>query len=465
MLGAGVSGLAAGYFLARTGKYEVTVLEQEPFIGGMCASFEHEGFVLDYGAHKLYSVIAGILDEIQDLMGDRLIRLPKKNHFYLLGHLVDYPLRLSNLAQVLGPAAFLRLGLGYAATFARGLFDKRPACSYEEYMVMGFGRPAYELVFEPLADKIWGNPSELHSEMGRLRIPTSAGLEVILKLLGIKNETAEANAEFIYYPLQGFGDFPQALREEIEAMGGRVVVNVKVRSLQQASRKATAVTGTVGGQPASFPCDYLVSAIPLPALGRLVFSDTDHEFHRAVRRLQFRHVILVYIFIKRSLVLEDQWIFFPERQFVFSRIFEQKQMNPELGPGDRTAICCDFTCTEDSWQWSATDDVLMKKCVEGLVAGGFIESDEVTGYLVKRRRNFYPRYDLQYVERVQTVTRKLQQVENLLLTGGVGTYNYNNSDHCVDMGRFIAERLVIGEPPSRIWEQLEKRMATYKIVD
>ncbi len=60
VLGAGVGGLAAGYFLARTGKYQVTVLEKENVVGGLCASFEHNGFVLDYGAHKLYSVIPGI---------------------------------------------------------------------------------------------------------------------------------------------------------------------------------------------------------------------------------------------------------------------------------------------------------------------------------------------------------------------------------------------------------------------
>ena len=465
MLGAGAGGLATGYFLARADEYEVTVLEQAPVIGGMCASFEHEGFVLDYGAHKIYSVIPGILDEIQNLMGDRLINLSKKNRLYLRGHLVDYPLRLSNLAQALGPVVFLQMGWGYAVTFARGLFDKRPARSYEEYMAKRFGRPAYELVFEPLADKVWGNPSALHPEMARTRVPASGGLEVILKLFGIKKETAETDAEFIHYPRRGFGDFPQALREEIEAMGGQVVVNVKVSRLEQVDRKVIAITGTVEGQPASFPCDYLVSSIPLPVLGRLVFSDTDHEFDRAVDGLQFRHVILVYIFVKRSLVLEDQWIFFPERQFVFSRIFEQKQMNPELGPGDRTAICCDFTCTEDSWQWNATDDVLMKKCMEGLVACGFFEPDEVTGYLVKRTRNFYPRYDLQYAEKMQTVSCKLRQVENLLLTGRIGMYNYNNSDHCMDMGRFIAERFVTGESPLRIWEQLEKRVATYRIVD
>jgi len=465
VLGAGVGGLAAGYFLVRTGKFEVVVLEQAPVIGGMCASFEHQGFMLDYGAHKLYSVIPGILDEIRGLMGDRLIKLPKKNRLYLRGHLVDYPLRMGNLAKVLGPAVFLRLGLGYGMTFWRGLFDRRPARSYEEYIVKRFGRPAYELVFEPLADKVWGAPSELHPEMARTRVPASGGLEVILKLLGLKKETAETNAEFFYYPRRGFGDWPQALREQVEAGGGKVLVNSRITGLELAGPKVVAVRTMVRDQPVSFSCDYLVSSIPLQTLGQLVFSDTDCELNRAVKGLQFRHLILVYLFIKRPLALEDQWIFFPERQFVFSRIFEQKQMNPELGPADVTAICCDFTCEEDSRQWRATDEELAKKCVEGLRDSGFIRPDEVTGYLVKRQRHFYPRYDLQYAEKMQTVSRKLQQVENLLLTGRIGMYNYNNSDHCADMGRFIAHGLEKGVAPGQIWDELECRVRNYRIVD
>jgi len=465
ILGAGLGGLASGYFLARTGQYHVTVLEQASVTGGMCGSFEHDGFVLDHGAHKIYSVIPGILDEIRSLMGNRLIKLPKKNRLFLRKHLVDYPLRLGNLARALGLGTFLQLGLGYAVAFASGVIDKRPARSYAEYMTRRFGRPAYDLVFAPLADKVWGNPSDLHPEMARTRVPSSGGMEVILKLLGVKKETAESNAEFFYYPRRGFGDFPQALREKIEEMGGRVIVNAQVDRLEQSNGKVTAIAGKVAGQPVSFPCEYLVSSVPLPVLGRLVFSNADQEFDRAVEGLQFRHLFLVYVFVKRPLALQDQWLFFPEREFIFGRIFEQKQMNPELGPSDRTAICCDFTCAENSWQWQATDQELAHKCIDGLVMGGFIQADQVTGYLVRRQRNFYPRYDLQYAEKKQMVSRKLQKIGNLLLTGRIGMYNYNNSDHCMDMGRFIAENLVSGQNPRDIWDALEQRVRDYRIVD
>jgi protoporphyrinogen oxidase len=465
VLGAGVGGLAAGYFLSRTGKYQVTVLEKETTIGGLCASFEHDGFVLDYGAHKLYSVIPGILDEIRALMGDRLVQLPKKNRIFLDGHLVDYPLRLGNLAKVLGPVRFLKLGLGYGVELIRGLFIRRQPKSYAEYIVRRFGRPTYELVFEPLADKVWGDPASLHPEMARTRLPSSGAMDLILKLLGLKKETAETNAEFFYYPRAGFGDWPQALAEAIRKNGGEVLVGVDIKGLELLGNEVKSVNAIYQGSEHKFPSDFLVSSLPLPLIGRMVFGGADPEFTNAVEGLQFRHLILVYLTLNRPMVLEDQWIFFPQRNVIFSRIFEQKQMNPELGPSDKTVITADFTAAEGSQLWDLSDEQLKEQVIEGLVKTGFIQRDQVIGYHFIRRKNFYPRYDLEYAKKMKFVSGKLQSVTNLLTTGRIGMYNYNNSDHCADMGRFIADHLVLGENPSDIWRSLELRVADYKIVD
>lgn len=465
VLGAGVGGLAAGYFLARTGKYAVTVLEKEAVIGGLCGSFEHDGFVLDYGAHKLYSVIPGVLDEALALMGDRLIRLPKKNRLYLEGKLVDYPLKLGNLASALGPWRFLQIGFGYGLELLKGLFNRQAPRSYEEYIIRRFGRPTYELVFEPLADKVWGQPASLHPEMARTRLPASGGMELVLKLLGLKKETADTNAEFFYYPKAGFGDWPQALAEGIQAHGGQVLTGVDVRGLKMEGGRVQQVQAAVGGKPQTFDCDYLVSSLPLPLLGRMVFGEGDAEFNRAVTGLQFRHLVLVYVWLKRPLVMEDQWVFFPQRNVVFSRLFEQKQMNLQLGPADRTVITADFTAAEGSALWQASDADLVQQVVDGLVKTGFVQADEVEGSLVIRKPNFYPRYDLDYAEKMKLVSDKLRQVPNLLTTGRIGMYNYNNSDHCADMGRFIAEHLAAGQAAPDIWQALERRVADYKIVD
>jgi protoporphyrinogen oxidase len=290
-------------------------------------------------------------------------------------------------------------------------------------------------------------------------------VEVILKLLKLRRESTETDAEFFHYPRRGFGDLPRAMAEEIARHGGRILVSARIEGVDRDDGHIRFVRVGAGGEHLTLPAAYVVSSIPLPALGQLVIGDRDPEFSRAVTGLHFRHLVLVYLFLKVPQVLEDHWIFFPERDFIFSRVFEQKQMSPELGPPDRTVLCCDFTCSEEDATWRQSDDELAARCASGLARARFISKDDVQGHLVKRSRNFYPVYDREYADKMRTVSRALQRTDNLLTTGRIVMYNYNNSDHCVDMGRFIAEGLVQGEPAPRIWERLEQRVATYKIVD
>jgi len=53
----------------------------------------------------------------------------------------------------------------------------------------------------------------------------------------------------------------------------------------------------------------------------------------------------------------------------------------------------------------------------------------------------------------------------LILTGRIGMFNYKNADHCLDMGKLIAQGLSMGKPPDLIRSHLQERVNNYKIVD
>lgn len=465
ILGGGVGGLAVGWFLLRTGRYEVTVVERDQVIGGHCGSFVYDGFTLDHGPHKIYSVIPGVLDEIRTLMSGRLIEHKKRHSIYLNGRLLSYPLEMGNLARVLGPRHFAGLGMSYGISILKRLLPHTDPSSYEEYVVRRFGRGVYELVFEPLAWKVWGDPAILHPDMARTRIPSAGAGDLILTLLHLKQASSDTNAETFYYPRRGFGDLPQTMADYIAKRGGHILVNSQAIRLNRSDASITSVTIRSNGAIRTLPCRFLVSSLPLSLLGGLVYGEGDEDFVRTVGSLRFRHLVLVYVFINQPRILDDHWVFFPEREFLFSRVSEQKLMNVELGPPDRTVLCCDFTASEGDEVWSLTDDELATRCVSGLVKAGFVSAKDVQHCLVKRSENFYPVYDRSYEQSMKAVSEKLHGTENLLTTGRIGMYNYNNSDHCVDMGRFIADRLAKGASPPVIWTELERRVRSYRIVD
>lgn len=463
VLGGGVAGLASAYYLARSGR-PVTVVERGPRTGGLCGSFEQDGFTLDYGPHKLYSVLPGILDEIRRLLGDELLEHRKRNRVRLLGRYLDYPLRLGNLLPLLGPVRAAKLGLTYAQAIAGGLLGRKEPRTYEEYVVQRFGRGVYELVFAPLAWKVWGDPGLLAAELAQARIPAGGAADLILRLLKLKANTADVDAPFFYYPRGGFGRFPARLEEEIRKLGGEVLTQAEPVALRRDGARVTAVDVRMNGETRTIPSDLLVSSVPLTTLARILFPE-DPSVDEDARALRFRSLILVYLFLRRPRVTQDHWLFFPERQFPFSRVFEQKAMSETMGPPDRTAVCCDFTCDEGDAVWTMDDAGLVKQCGEAIQAADLARADDIEGGFTRRFSAFYPMYTVDYRQRLGKVYDRLWAAENLLLTGRIGMFNYNNSDHCLDMGRFIAEEVERGRAPRDIWSDLERRVRAYRIVD
>ncbi len=458
-----MAGLAAGYYLARDG-WPVTVVERAPVVGGLCGSFQSHGFTLDYGPHKLYSVVPGILDEIRELLGDGLIEHKKKNRIRLLGRFMDYPLSLGNLLPLLGPARAAQLGLGYAAALGGGLLRRREAVSYEDYVRSRFGSGVYELVFEPLARKVWGDPRLLSADLAKARIPSGGAAELILRLLKLKKNSEDVDAPFFYYPRGGFGRFAERLAEEIVLRGGRILAGGTPTALERERTSVRAVRVETAEATERLPCELLVSSIPIRTLSGLLFpgdvaADSDAE------RLQLRHLVLVFLVLKQERLVDDHWIFFPEARYPFNRLFEQKAMDPGLGPVERTTVCCDMTCDEGDERWAATDHVLVQRCLDGIVEAGLTTRDRLEAGIVRRFRSFYPMYTIDYKERVARAYGRLREARNLILTGRLGMFNYNNSDHCLDMGRFIAQDLAAGRPPEVIWSRLEERVQSYRIID
>jgi protoporphyrinogen oxidase len=463
ILGGGVAGLAAGYYLARQG-YGVTVVERAPVTGGLCGTFEAEGFRLDHGPHKLYSVVPGVLDEIRRIMDGRLIEHKKKNRIRLLGRYLDYPLRLGNLLPLLGPVRAARLGLTYAGAIAGGIVGRKAPQSYEEYVLQRFGRGVYELVFEPLAAKVWGDPKLLAAELAQARIPSGGAGDLILRLLKLKETGEDVDAPYFYYPRGGFGEFPARLAEGIREAGGRILTSAAPVAVERKGARVEAVDVVVDGKPTRLPCDLLVSSIPIEALARFVFPD-DASLAQKAQSLRLRDLALVFLVLDQDRLLDDHWIFFPERRYPFNRLFEQKAMDPSMGPAGQTALCCDLTCDEGDATWSMSDDALVKRCFDTLVEAGLTTPPRFRTGFVRRFRAFYPMYTVDYRERLNAVYDRLKAADNLVLTGRLGMFNYNNSDHCLDMGRYVATELAGGKRPADIWSGLEERVRSYRIVD
>ena len=457
ILGAGISGLATAWKLSD--KHKVQVLEKTGKIGGMASSFPYKDFTLDYGPHKIYTQLPGILDEYKDLVKDELMVIPKKNKLMIEGNLLDFPIKFTQLVTKLNPLTSAKCVIGKAT----GLLKKEKGNSYESYLKNNFGSGIYNVLFKDYALKVWGNPKELSEEIARRRIPVSGFVDLVKNILfGAKEEQS---AENFHYPKHGIGSVCDKIKEKIEKNKGKIKVNKTVESINIKNNKVESITIIDNeGKKTKEKTDYFVSTIPITILPTLLNPKPPQEVLNAIKKIKYRSLIILYLIVDKPKVLDCNWIFFPGKDIIINRLSEQKSFSKYTCPENKTALYAEITCDYDDWRWNSSDYDVFEMVISDLEKAKLLKREEVDEYFTRRARQVYPVYNKDFRKHLNVILEYLDTIENLQTTGRQGLFNYNNTDHCLDMANKTAEYIKKNKS-SKEWGELREYFDSYKIVD
>jgi protoporphyrinogen oxidase len=466
ILGAGVTGLSAAYRLSKNPQYEIHVVEKEASVGGVCRSFNDGDFILDYGPHKFYTLIEGIVEELERLMKDDLLIREKTQSLYLGGKYFSYPLKMSEMALRFPPMKTARALASFGNQMVQNKLHPRTAETYEDFLVERFGRELYELVFDPMARKMYGNPETLDRKLAEVRI-SAPGLIAIIKqaILGARDRTFSAPT--FHYPKFGYGMIPQRLQEAAEKNGVKFHLSSKLLNIQSSGgRVSSVVVENGGGQRETLDTEHLIYTIPLSALPQLVGDELPAEVRRACKFVAYRHTIIYYFLLRSKPVLPAMWVFFPESEFRFGRLSEMVKFSPYTAPQGHTALMVDFTCTDTDPEWSMDDRDLGDMLQTQLQPLNLFTQEKVVKRFSKRFRNFYPVYNVGYEQNLKHIRSLEGHFENIYFIGRLGDFNYNNADQCMDMGFMAADQIERLGTTAEGWQNLRtNRFDRYKIVD
>ncbi len=450
ILGAGPSGLGIGRILSKNNS--VTVYEKTGKIGGMAASFKHGPFMLDYGPHKLYSQIPGIIDEIKKIVPTNLLKVPKKNSIVLKGKYLSFPPKLSQILTRLNPIIGIKSGISIILS----KFKKYEGTSYETRLRKSFGDTLYNLIFRDIAYKVWGDPKTLTEELAIKRVPLKSFGELIRSVLfGVKEKES---AEHFYYPKDGLWVVSDNLKNEIEKNNGSIVLNEEIKHI---NLKNGLVENLELHNGTKVKTDYLVSTIHLHTFLPLINPKPPEEVFNAVNQLKYRDLKVLFLVINKERALNDSWIFFPEKKYMFSRISEQKAFSEYTSPKDKTVIMVEIP-TDDSIQ--ITEEEIMKEIVPQLEELNIAKKEEIEEHFIRKARRVYPIYHIDYKKHLRVIFDYLATIKNVKSFGRQGLFNYNNIDHCLDMAMRVGKH--IDEKKSdKEWEELLEYFDSYMIVD
>jgi protoporphyrinogen oxidase len=438
VLGAGPTGLGAGYRLAELGYRNFHVYERAPYLGGLAASFEDSaGFTWDVGGHVMFSHYDYYDRVFEALVGDEHQLNMRESWVRLLGTWVPYPFQ--NNIRYLPPEARLACLRGLIEAQQRG--GHLAARNFEQFVERVFGDGICTHFMKPYNFKVWAHPLHMMSKewIGE-RVAVIDVDRALANIILEQDDFGWGPNNRFKYPLRGgTGDF---YRRFERPLGGHVTLNKCVQRVD-AKRKRVRFTD---GEIASY--DVLISTLPLDKLcNEIIGPGMPAALREDASRLRHSGGVMVGVGLRQPCPSTRSWMYFPEANCPFYRVTYLSNYSPYMTPGpDHYSLLCETSYSEfkpiDAR--SAVDDA-----VRGLVAAGMLregDQDDFVSTWSYEAPYSYPVPTVDRDRRLATVVPWLES-QGIYSRGRFGLWKYevSNTDHSLMQGVEVVNRLLRGE--------------------
>lgn len=452
VLGAGPAGLGAAWRLAQRG-LSVTVLEREPAVGGLAASFDAAGVRVDHGSHRLHPATpAPLMRALAELLGADLQRRPRRGRILLGGRYVAFPPRALELVRRLPPALSARLARDVVSAPLR-----RPSGdTFAAAVRAGLGPTMLHELYGPYVEKLFGVPAEgLAAELARRRVGARDTGSLVRRVV-----RPHPDRGVFYYPRRGFGQIPAALADAAVAAGATILTGEPVAAVRAGDDAVEARTAA-GDR---YEAGTVLSSLPLPALARL--AGAPDYVTAAADRLESRALVLVYLALPVSQWSPFDAHYFPDPRVVPHRVSEPKNYrSSDDDPPDVTVLCAEVPCAIGDATWSASTAELAGTVRESLARVGLpiVDPFEVTA---RRVAHAYPVYRAGFEDAFETLDGWAARQPRLLTFGRQGLFAHDNTHHTLATAWAAADSIdADGRIDEARWRQARHAFASHVVED
>lgn len=465
ILGAGPAGVGAAWQLVKQGKADVTVLEQNPVVGGNAGSFELAGLNVDYGSHRLHPATAPkIMEDLRTLLGEDLLDRPRHGRIRLQNRWIHFPLKPQDLVLQL-PASF---GMGVAMDAAKKFVPHKNGNGHETFtsvLEKGLGATICRDFYFPYAKKIWGlEPEELSATQARRRVSAGSLGKMVKKVLSIVPGFKAPGAGRFYYPKKGFGQISEAIAAEAKNLGADLKLSSSVRKIELGEKQK--VTFEKGGNLETIEADYIWSTIPLTVLARAITPAAPVEVVEASQKISYRAMVLIYLVLDQPQWTEFDAHYFPEAEIKLTRLSEPKNYSVSSEPKNKTILCGELPCTVDDEIWQASDSELGEMVRDSLAQCGLPIKSEILEVKTKRLPFAYPIYKEGYEQYFELQDKWATNLDRVLTFGRQGLFAHDNTHHALAMAYGAVDCLSdSGEFDKARWQEYRTEFAKHVVED
>lgn len=428
ILGGGISGLSLAYFLQYEhgiDKYEI--LEKNSDCGGLCTTFDKNGFKYDIGGHIMFSSNKEILDFEVGLMGDEIHKKRRSNKIWYKNRFVKYP--FENGLHVLDKEEVYECLRDY-------VINNHPKPNnVKEWFYHTFGTSISDKYMLPYNEKIWKIKPE---EMGMHwveRIPKPPAEDVIKSAIGIETE-GYTHQLYFYYPKEG--GFQTVVRKfESKLKKDYILTEKDVQTVYKENGKWVVET-----QNSKHSYENLVSTIPIFKLMKVLKEKVPQNVIDAVNNLRYNSMAVVLVGLNKVKHSDLTAVYVPEKDSLTHRYCFGAGFADSLSPPGCSSIFCEITVNgKIGFQGEGkTDEQIIDNVVSWLSREGFIDKSDVCETDIKHIKYAYPVYDAGYTANTKTIYEYFDKI-GIHLLGRFAQFVYINSDVCIANAKKLASNI------------------------
>jgi protoporphyrinogen oxidase len=465
ILGAGITGLTAAWFLSQSHRGNLIVLEKEATVGGLAATFNRNGFSFDLGSHRLHEGYHPEVDAlVKDLCGDDLLRRERRGQIYLGGKVLLYPPSPFDIVFAFGLADSLRFIGDFLLARLGRLVSSREHEDFEGFTISMVGKSLYERFYRPYALKLYGmSPRDISKDPAVNRVRKFS----FRSFYSDFRKKLHKEVPTYLYPSGGIGQLSRALEQRFLENGGQIhfissIDHLKLK--EDRSVEAVAFTNR-DGSPGAVETDAVVSTIPLDALHRLVRLDSDRNGPPPFE-LRWRGLRLLYVITRDKTVCDHETFYFPEPEIIFGRVSELNKYSAALNTDTEEAVLTlEIPCSYDDTIWNMPDDQLTDLCLAELRRMCILREQSTgrTESFSRKLKQVYPVYESGWRDGFERILGRLDAIENLYPIGRAALFLHCNIDQCMLMALKVAQHLSKGCARKGEWLATRQEFFNYRV--
>ncbi|MCC6320938.1 MAG: NAD(P)-binding protein [Phycisphaerales bacterium] len=480
ILGAGPTGLGAGYRLKELGYTNFAIFDRHPYVGGLAHSFvDDRGFTWDIGGHVMFSHYKYYDQCFDALMGADFTLNNRESWVRMFDTWVPYPFQ-NNIRYLPKVAAFECMsGLIKAQTGKGKVASPAAAGNFGEFIDAVFGEGIATHFMRPYNFKVWAHPPEMMNKHWIGERVAVLDIDRALKniMLGQDDFGWGPNNQFRFPLMGGTGEFYRRMGESI----GIASPEPETRNAGPTANAAghihlnkTAVSIDIDRKVITFAdgaterYDILVTAMPLDVLCRDVLASAAEpelaSIAATAAKLKHSSGYMVGIGLRSrspgaGTPDTKSWMYFPEDNCPFYRVTYLSNYSPNMTPDKDNFYSLLCEVSESAYKPTPgregrDENAVIEDCITGLENAGLLEPGERAS--IVSRWCYYADYSYPTpsVDRDDLLAQVIPWLEDrdIYSRGRFGMWKYevSNTDHTLMQGVELVNRLLLGEPEHTI---------------